>query len=215
MNFTFGISTVNNERDRLNRIITSIHNLNIPEDKYEIIVIGGEPIEGKNVVYRQFDEWRKPGWLTRKKNLIAEMAKFDNISIGHDYVIYDKDWYNGFLELGEDWDVAMCKIINTDGKRFRDWVSWYNDGSTLPDANTIQFLSYDDHTQTHLMYISGTYYCIKKRFALRFTLDENKSWGESEDCDFSLRARNLWNYKMNKNSTVRFIKDKPHWPIPE
>ena len=38
MNFTFGITTMYEDQNRINQVINSIRDLNIP--KYEIIVIG-------------------------------------------------------------------------------------------------------------------------------------------------------------------------------
>jgi hypothetical protein len=39
-------------------------------------------------------------------------------------------------------------------------------------------------------------------------LDERRGWGQGEDVEWSFRCRNFWNYKMNSNSSVRFLKAK-------
>jgi hypothetical protein len=213
MKWTFGLITDGSDYLRNRRIIDSIFQQKIPEDSFEVIVVGGAVVSGRNITHVTFDERPKSGHITKKKNIVFKQAKFDNISIGHDYIQYDHGWYDGFEKFGEDWDCSMAKIINKDGLRFRDWVSWYNDGSTQPDKHTVQFIDYNDNSKTDKMYISGAYYCIKKQFALKYKLDESKTWGFSEDVDFSLRARNSWNYRMNQNSSVSFLKMKDHWPL--
>lgn len=138
----------------------------------------------------------------KKKNLIAQAAKYQNISLMHDYVALRPNWYDNFIEFGEDWDVCMTRIENQDGKRFRDWMSWDNFG----------FIDYDDNTKTKEMYVSGTYFCIKKDFFINHPLDERLSWGEGEDVEWSKSVRNIWNYRCNYKSVVRFIKYKNHFP---
>ena len=85
MDFTFGIITNN---ANINPIISSIEKLKIPN--YEIIIVCNknnyteyEHIS-ENVI--PFDESIKPNWITRKKNLICQKAKYDNIVLLHDYI---------------------------------------------------------------------------------------------------------------------------------
>ena len=40
-----------------------------------------------------FTEKDDLGWITRKKNLIAETAKFENLAIVHDRIFFETDWY--------------------------------------------------------------------------------------------------------------------------
>ena len=66
MDFTFGIITTSSNKNRVLNIIQSIENENIPN--YEIIIIGGDKIEGRNVKHIEFDETIKKMWITKKKN---------------------------------------------------------------------------------------------------------------------------------------------------
>jgi hypothetical protein len=73
--FTFGIITVYEDKARLQEIILSIRNLNIPD--YEIIFVGGgdsSGIDGEDIRIIDFDENQKPKWITRKKNIIVQNA---------------------------------------------------------------------------------------------------------------------------------------------
>ena len=118
MNFTFGIITGNYVE---HQILDSIVNQNISE--YEIIIVGGEDnYDGYDVNHIPFDE--NSGKYTVKKNIITKNAKFDNIVYMHDYYILDENWYKGFLEFGNTWELCMNIIENKDGTRFRDWCAY-------------------------------------------------------------------------------------------
>ena len=47
---------------------------------------------------------------------------YENIVYMHDYIVLDDNWYNGFLNYGNNFDIIVNKIINSDGSRFRDWI---------------------------------------------------------------------------------------------
>jgi hypothetical protein len=164
MKWTFGIITSGSEDYFVKKIVSSIEANNIPDQDYEIIIVGNSSISGKNCTIVPFDESIKfpKSWITKKKNIISQKAKFDNVVYQHDYVSYDKNWYKNFVEFGEDWEVCMNRILNKNGWRFRDWVTW-------PPA----FVDYDDVSQIKNMYVSGTYWCAKRDFMLKNPLDEN------------------------------------------
>jgi hypothetical protein len=209
MKFTFGIITSGLDLNNINLIYDSILAQKIDDD-FELIVIGGKNPNLELVRHFEFDESIKPAWITKKKNLIAEYANYDNICMMHDYVFLYENWYNNFREFGEDWDVCMNSIINHDGQRFRDWITW----PEWCDENNIIFLDYEDHSRTEQMYVSGTYFCAKKKFLLDNPFDEQRSWGQSEDVEWSGRCRHRWNYKCNSDSRVGFLKQKvgnDHW----
>lgn len=226
MDFTFGIITDGNNDDYIRLIIQSIENNHIPV--YEIIIVGNTKIEPTNKInIILFNETIKPGWITRKKNIIAKTAKYENIVMMHDYVALTPDWYAGFLAYGTDYDWCVNKIVNTDGTRFRDYtlfpftVTLENTARTyiVSPGNTINsyfghncLLPYDFvntiETNKH-MYISGTYYVVKKRVAQNFLLDEELIHGKGEDIEYSNRLhKNGIIIKCNPLSTVNFLKYK-------
>jgi len=210
-----GLDIVKNER--LHACIQSIKSLNILNENYEIIVIGGNTL-GKDVTidgvqYIHFDESIKPAWITKKKNLLIERAQFENIILIHDYVSFDENWYNGFISFTTDWDVCMCKIRNKDNTRWRDWLLWWCDktpyrieeNGTLLAPNRVM---YDDtnYINNGQMYISGTVIIGKKTYLQQNKLNEDLCWGQGEDCEWSGRCNKTWNYKMNTGSTLRLLK---------
>lgn len=214
--WTFGIITSGeNEQTKQNlaKCVFSIYAQRIPISDFEIIIVGGDDFQGRNLTHVPFDESIKRAWITKKKNIISREAKYPNICMMHDYVILKNGWYQGFEEFGYDWSHCMNPIANKDGIRFRDWVTWLTPAGVQPNKNTIRFLNYNDQSMVKKQYISGTYYCVKKSWAIQQPLDEKKSWGQSEDVKWSFECRDRWNYKCNTNSMVQFLKQKQPHPV--
>jgi len=205
MDFTFGIITSGGNQGFINEIINSIEKESIPN--YEIIIIGGEPIERKNTIRIPFIETIKYGWITRKKNLITDSASYENIVYLHDYIKLNEGWYKGQLLAGNDFNVRMDKIINNNGSRFRDWCIWpHNDNfmDSLIQRNCL--IPYDMNHLSKYQYISGSYWIAKKEIMQKFPLDETLSWGESEDVIWSKQVRENYEFNMNPNSSVYIMK---------
>lgn len=209
MNFSFGIITDGNNDTYLNQVIDSIEVLNIPN--YEVIVVGNSKIDRDKTNVIPFDETVKKAWITRKKNLITQHAKYENIAYSHDYIVYDSDWYDGYLNYGDNFKVCMNKILNGDGSRFRDWVLW-PDNRTITDTivqeNRECIIPYELTHLSRYMYISGSYWVAKKHVMEEFPLNETLGWGDGEDVSWSMNVRQRYNFSMNTQSTVRCLKQK-------
>ena len=203
MNFTFGIITVFGNEHYVSGVITSIRKLNIPN--YDIVVVGGPEIVGDDIIHIPFDEHEKHMWITRKKNIITKKAKYSNIVYLHDYVSFEQDWYHGYLKFGDDFQISMNIIKNQNGERFRDWCLW--------DANIINnsgpcLIPYNIKELSKHMYISGSYWVAKKHVMEEYPLDENLSWGQSEDVEWSKRVTCKYSFSMNEHSTNVLLKQK-------
>jgi hypothetical protein len=213
MKLTFGIPTAG--VDDLSDLIENICTQNIPE--FEILIIGGnrsEPIIYKNKVvgrYISFDENIKPAWITRKKNILAQQAQYENLVLMHDYYRLLPDWYSGWVSFGNNFDLAVNKVQHMNGERFSDWL-------LNPELYERTF-GYKHHNwglpynvSVHkLQYISGGYFVVKKDFLLAHPLDENKTWGQCEDTEWCERIADHTKMRMNTLSTVKVIK--PKWSI--
>jgi len=145
--------------------------------------------------------------------MICRLASYENVVLLHDYVIFHADWYTGFLEFGNSFDVCVNKILNPDGSRFRDFLLFLRYVYAIDTRFESQcLLPYDfklNSITARIAYISGAYYVVKKHVALRYPLDETKRWGEGEDVEFSYRtARAGICIQMNKHSTVSILKSK-------
>lgn len=208
MNFTFGITTNGLSTDLINNTIRSIYVLNIPN--FEIIIIGGQNNYSNDIIHIPFNENNNKGWITKKKNLICLNAKYENIVLLHDYIEFCDDWYKGFLDYGNDFDICVTKIINKNGSRFRDYTLFPYGVSYPFDTRGLIPYNYNPSLKlSKLMYISGAYYIIKKNIALTYLLDERLMWGQGEDVELSKRlVNNGIILKCNYYSTVKFQKDK-------
>ena len=198
MSWTFGIVTSGVNQQHLLLQIDSIRKLNL--EKYQIIVVGGSRPLGADVKHVEFDESQVPGWITKKKNLIAQNADFENLVVSHDYIGFHQDWAAGFEIFGADWDVCMTRVEDISGRRFYDWVYW-----DCPDKPRYSAVPYDQPAHTNMQFIPGGYFVTKTSFFSEHPLDETLSWGESEDVEWSLRVRSA-NLRLNPFSRVRHLK---------
>jgi len=204
MDFSFGIIT---NGTVLYSVIQSIIDQNIPN--FEIIIVGGVDVYSQSfITHIPFDESIHGGWITRKKNLITEHAKYDNIVYMHDYYQLESGWYDGFKSFSGDWDVCMNIIQNADRTRFRDWCVWDDPTICYPEGKHRIILPTYTYNQIKYMYISGGYWIAKKTFMIDNPLDETLKWGESEDVEWSKRIRDKCKYSMNTYSAVKTIKQK-------
>lgn len=198
MKFSFGILTLYENTEQIQGVIDSIKALDIPE--YEILLIGPKNDQFENAI--EFDETQKQGWITRKKNVLVDSAKYNNVVVMHDYYTFDKDWYKNFVEFGDEWDVCSNAQLLINGNRhFTDWVTW--DSPIFPRYTA---MAYDDWSHTRCMYQSGGYMIVKKDFYKKFPMNEEMTWGTAEDVEWSLRMRTSAKWKCNGKSIVKHNK---------
>jgi len=224
LKITFGIITAENTQLYLNDIIESIRSQRIPDDSYEIIIVGNCDIPSQpDVKVIRFDDSQRNMWITKKKNIITSEARYENIVYMHDYLSLGSDWYTKFLEFGTDWDICMNAIKNPEGSRILDWMG-------LPDDNIYGnvVLPYE-YAGSSGMYIPGYFWVAKKSLMTEYPLNEDFSWGEGEDIEWSKRViggfpprwlKNLddflldrikignFKYVINKECTIISLKHK-------
>jgi glycosyltransferase involved in cell wall biosynthesis len=206
MEFTFGIIT--NNGGNISEVIESIINLNI--EKYEVIVVGSlDPsiVDKFNLKFVPYKDDSDNFNISVKKNIITEKSIFENIVYLHDYIKFDENWYSGFLEFGNNFEVCMTKIKSKDGSRYRDWCLWEDDAIKFVSHKNY-LIPYDIQNLSNMMYISGAYWIAKKKFMAEHRLNESLKWGQGEDVEWSLRIRNKTSFKLNAGSSVTLIKEK-------
>lgn len=205
MDFTFGIISGGGNEQNINKIIDTIEKQEIPT--YEILIIGNTNIHRKNTIIIPFNENIRRMWITKKKNIITENAKYENIVYMHDYIYLLDDWYYGWLEYGDDFKLCMNQILNKDGERYRDWSLWAYDVEKMLGSRGF-LIPYDMDHLSKYMYFSGAYWIAKKHVMEEFPLDENLLWAQGEDVKWSKEVREKYDFKMNPNSIVRLMKQK-------
>jgi glycosyltransferase involved in cell wall biosynthesis len=206
MEFTFGIITSDHTAQHLISVINQIK-AEVPEDKREIIVVGGIDPKIEGVIHIAFDESQKPMWITRKKNLVTQHSTKENIVYLHDYIGFESGWYEGQLKKGNDFSIRMDRIINFDGTRFRDWSLWPHNGGEIDSIVGHEcLLPYHIAELSKFMYISGTYWIAKRSVMLKHPLNEELVWGQGEDVEWSKIVRQEYDFQMNEHSAVRILK---------
>jgi len=149
----------------------------------------------------------------KKKNLITQNSIFENIVFLHDYITFSDGWYSGQILSGNYFDIRMDIILNKDGSRFRDWCLWphnqINHGQSTEDIiKSSALLPYEINNLNQFQYISGSYWISKKKVMVEFPLNEDLTWGEAEDVEWSKRVRLHYTFTMNTKSIVQFKKQK-------
>lgn len=208
MEISFGIITDGNSDNRINVIIDSIEKLNIP--KYEVVIVGNSNVDRKNTEIINFEDPEGPACISEKKNIITKNIKYENVVYSHDYIVYNEDWYEGYLKYGDNFHVCMNKILNADGTRFRDWIIWplnENEMDNIVSGHRC-IIPYDITHLSKYMYISGSWWMAKKEVMEEFPLNNNLRHCESEDVEWSKRVREKYQFSINKYSTVSFLKQK-------
>lgn len=222
MNWTFGIITDGQQDHLLKQSIDSIQR-EVPHA--QLIVVGGSnQWQGmvKDYHFIDFDdsqhEFRK-GWITRKKNLVAQAASYDNLCILHDYIALGDGWYEGVVDFGGGWLTCMHRILNTDNTRYRDWCMISNDAEMSPRIDqqpSPQFLgsllNYNNNTWGRWQYLSGAYFCVKRQTIIDVPFDEKRLQNDGEDVQWSRLLYQRYGqrvFTMNLHAYVKLLKYKP------
>lgn len=213
MTFTFGIITDGTQWNRVVYLINNIQSLKIPDS--EIILIGGNA-KFKNVLHIPFDETKKIGWITKKKNLIIQNATKENIVFLHDYIFLGNDWYKGFKKFGNNFKIVTNRIEDEKG-RYRDWTLYKGYIKNLPIPQEEKddmiksnrcLIPYEFNHLSSYMYVSGAYFVAKKEVMLQEPLDESRGWGQAEDIEWCSRVKDKYGFKFNPYSKVYVLKSK-------
>ena len=231
IDITFGIITENPDSENCRLVIESIRRQKIKE--YQIVIVGGtkrSAVDKMELI--PFDESVKKAWITRKKNLITQNAKFDQVVYLHDYISLESGWYEGVVNYGNQWDVMMTRMRLPDGRRYRDY-SIFPGFHTFSKENThlrsiikpdlfsqIPGMDFEEALIPYgissevaeilhpWLYISGAYWMARKKVMLEFPLDENLGWGEAEDIDWSDRIKKKYKINFNDKSSALLLKTK-------
>lgn len=220
--WTFGICLGNNSTFLDSLIVSIKRQQELNKDIFEIIVIGPINLEISTIIEKHkseinishivFEEktwstsFENNPWITLKKNILIQNAKFENICLMHDYIGLCAGWYMGFQKFGYDWDVCMTPVLHQDGRRFRDWIR----NASSCQLGDVQYVDYEDNKYTQKMYISGAYWCGKKDYMLKHPQHINRLWDQGEDVYWSLECQSTWKYVLNPISCVRCLKDKSY-----
>lgn len=219
--WTFGIITCGSRPDKVKNVVDSILSQGIPAKDFEIIIVGGDKDYETNIAkIISFDEKIKPKWITKKKNIIAERAKFENIVFLHDYVCLGEGWYKSMCEFGNEWDACMVPLKYENGERAIDWL--LQPYHAIPNNRLKEYLQskhpnhplpndmiklpyeFENGELSKFQYLPGNFFMLKKAVALEFPQNEEKGWDEGEDLEQGQKISSKYKFKLNKNTYCQF-----------
>jgi hypothetical protein len=186
--WTFGIVTNGKRKDLIEKAIRSIRALQIP--RYEILLCGSyAEATGPDTVLIPFTERDDRGWITRKKNIICEQAKFENIVVMHDRIHFPGTWFDGMKRWGSYFDVLACDIFYPSKNITK--LNWDTFGKPMsaPQLNRLTALAValDPSDWDRYAYVGGPVIVIKRSVWEKEKWNERLYWGDWEDVEFSLR----------------------------
>lgn len=198
--WSFGIITDGNKNDQVHDLIKSIQQQKIPQ--YEIIICGPYCCEDQalKIIDIEVDEDDCRGHITRKKNMIAESAKYENLVILHDRYLFPDDWYKNMKNYGNAFELLAIPNIGPSGGRVNDWPV-FEGLPSHPFIVNSTLLPYNLYSDS--LYMQGGLMIVKKSILRQIKLDENLYWGELEDVLFS-KIAHLKGYllRMDVNNKI-------------
>lgn len=175
----------------------------------------------------------KPGHITKKKNLIADIAFFDNLVLMHDYFLLPP----AFAEhLPHKYDVYVPPIVTAEGKRGADWMInpekldnfllarpdiAHHLMSVAPHENAPKYvnaLNYSIKYMGYVQYISGGFISCRTEVFRDNPMNEDLYWGDAEDLCWSERIVDKYRLSTNAwNEAVRPVRCMKHnkWAVTE
>ncbi|WP_150137426.1 hypothetical protein [Candidatus Enterovibrio altilux] len=203
--WTFGIPVGPNDASMLNILISRILKLGIL--KFEIILCGQPGVE-----FKYKDKVRIVGkdilnplvHITKKKNIIAQEAKYKNLCILHDRVLLPCNFIQAIEELGDVFPIFSFQSIYIRDKlgllltRYSDYG--YIDMNQLLLGNNNKFSNKLDYIDRSFFmfanpkrynsnrYLTGSIYICKTKLWNQIKQDESLFWSEYEDIEFAIRC---------------------------
>lgn len=187
--WTFGLVTNGKRIEFVKKTLETIRRL--PVKNYEIIICGtyGEKMDA-DTLYINFKEKDDRGWITKKKNLICEKAKFENLCIIHDRIYFDSEWFDGIQKWGNYFDVLSCPVyLPVENKNvFSNWETVGQNWSREDEYKMFHKNGkLDPADWDKNVYVGGPIILLKKRIWRQCKWNEDLFWGDAEDIEYSQR----------------------------
>lgn len=193
MDISFIIITNGKNNQKLINQIKSIQKQKIKN--YEIIISGITDLKFNedNTVYIKNEQKANSGSLGGLRNEACNIAKYENLVISDDDMLFSLDWYLN-IQKNKEFDILTPKIKLPDGTRF-----WDNACYMSPEKGHIIL----NHNETDdYLYMSGGQSWIMKKYVFdkikwdediliynMKNIDQYTKGMHNEDTDYSLKCR--------------------------
>lgn len=203
--WTFGLLTLGDKPERTLAYLDSIRQA--CDEPYEAIVVCPRELpfltEREEVKQIVFDTHDDKGWITKKKNLICQAAKFSDILICHDRFTLSPTFCQSFESWGYSYGMAAPRITLPDGGRSVDWAVVSSQNRTWSSGGLLDYRSY-----TPYAYVPGGATLLRKAFWQQFPWDENLFWNEHEDVELCRRAQRAGEVLLLADGQLRSESDR-------
>jgi hypothetical protein len=198
--WTFGILT-SGESPQAATMAAAILELDLPN--VEVIFCGPRPVGAPDDPRVSAIDLERPeprGWITRKKNLIADRARYDNLCLLHDRFVITPDWADALNEYGVCYSFLTFPQVYYAGVH-RQFPLRYPDYQLLAQEQglegSLETAVYDAHRVLCPDYddFSETSFCCRGLYLARRSLwnlvrqDETLYHCEWEDISFGLECQ--------------------------
>ena len=203
--WTFGILTTGARLENVERFIQSVQQH--CREPYEILIVSPIPLPDletyRRVSVLLFSEHDELGWITRKKNLIAEHARYSDILVCHDRFTIDKDFATTFADWGYSYGLAALRVRLEDGRRGLDWGVVSSQNHVYSSGGLLDYRAYSQY-----VYVPGGATAIRRSFWKEFPWNENLFWNEHEDVELCRRVQRAGGVITLSAATVIAAEDR-------
>jgi hypothetical protein len=184
-NWSFGIITNGQNNASVKSLVKSIVDQKIP--KFEVNISGPNPYNNElpnNVnIVKDIDILPDPrGPISRKKNILINSSKFENLCLLHDRYLLPKNWYMNIKEYGNYFDFLEIPNVNVSESR-APYHQVYNNNISDIFIRFNPFLS--NKKSSPNQFLQGGSIIGKKSIIIRNLFLDHLHWGEFEDVHFS------------------------------
>ena len=197
----------------LNMVVKRILELDIPEKE---ILLCGRPDEN----FQYWDQVRivgedipaPPIWITKKKNVLAQEAQYENLCILHDRVFLPANFMQTIRQFGDGFSFAAFQslwfdnVLNLSAVRYSDYgcamedhhADFIHAEKETTSSSFTPFLFTEIEKQNFIIanplryqsgnYLTGSLYITKRKLWLNTPQDESLYWAEFEDIEHADRC---------------------------
>jgi hypothetical protein len=184
--WTFGMLTTGTRLDNVERFIQSVEAH--CQEPYEILIVSPVDLPAlarhRGVRVLRFNQHDELGWITRKKNLIAEEAAYSDILICHDRFVLSDGFSTRFADWGYSYGIAAVRVRLEDGRRGLDWGVVSSQNHVYSSGGLLDYRAYSQY-----VYVPGGATLIRKSFWKNFPWNDNLFWNEHEDVELCRRVQ--------------------------
>jgi GT2 family glycosyltransferase len=151
----------------------------------------------------RFDQHDDLGWITRKKNLIAQEAAYSDILVCHDRFLLSEGFSQSFADWGYSYGIAAVRVRLEDGRRGLDWGVVSSQNHVYSSGGLLDYRAYSQY-----VYVPGGATLIRKSFWKSFPWNDNLFWNEHEDVELCRRVQRAGGIVTLSSATVTAIEDR-------